>query len=108
MLSRSVSTHLRELPLVLLHQRGIDLDLRGRKSRRSNELERRVAVNRVSRRHSTARQQLKYLPNELPRKPEEGLLEVVVRLRRNLVVLDVFLAVERDAASLDFPLLQSE
>ena len=49
-----------------------------------------------------------YAPNELPREPEEGLLEVVVRLRRNLVVLNVFLAVERDAASLDFPLLQSE
>ena len=107
MLSRSVSTHLRELPLVLLHKRGIDGNLRGRKGGRSNELERRVAVNGVSRPPSTARQQLKYLPNELPRKPEEGLLEVVVRLRRDFEVLDVLLAVESDLAGLDFPLLHT-
>ena len=98
----------RKLLLVLPHELRVDLDLRGGKSGCSDELERRVAVNGVSRPPSTTRQQLKYLPNKLPRKPEEGLLEVVVRLRRNLVVLNVFLAVERDAASLHFPLLQSE
>lgn len=46
-------------------------------------------------------------PNELPGEPEEGLLEVVVRLRRDLEVLDVLLAVEGDLAGLDFPLLRT-
>ena len=45
------------------------------------------------------------VPNELPGKPEEGFLEVVVRLRRDLEVLDVLLAVESHLASLDFSLL---
>ncbi len=45
------------------------------------------------------------LPDELPCKPQEGLLEVVVGLRRDLEVLDVLLPVESDLAGLNFPLL---
>ena len=37
-------TYLRELPLVLLHERSINLDLRGGKCGSSYKLERRVAT----------------------------------------------------------------
>ena len=53
-----------------------------------------------------ARSRMRCVPNKLPREPEEWLLEVVVRLRGDLEVLDVFLAVEGHAARLHFPLLQ--
>ena len=43
--------------------------------------------------------------NQLAGEPQEGLLEVVVGLRRDLEVLDVLLAVESDVARLNFPLL---
>lgn len=38
-----IVTHLSELPLVLLHQRRVDLDLGRRESRGRDELKRRVA-----------------------------------------------------------------
>lgn len=44
-------------------------------------------------------------PNELPGQPQERLLEVVVRLRGNLEVLEVFLPVEGNRTSLHFTLL---
>ena len=40
-------TYLCKLPLVLFHEGGIDLDLRGRKGRGGDELERRVAVHNL-------------------------------------------------------------
>lgn len=43
--------------------------------------------------------------NELARKPEEGLLEVVVRLGRDVVVLEVLLAVEGNGLGLHLALL---
>ena len=43
--------------------------------------------------------------NELASEPQEGLLEVVVGLGRNVVVLQVLLAVESDSLSLDLALL---
>ena len=43
--------------------------------------------------------------DELPREPEERLLEVVVRLGRDVVVLQVLFAVEGDGLGLDFALL---
>ena len=43
--------------------------------------------------------------DEFPGEPEEGLLEVVVGLRRDLEVLDALLSVEGDVGSLHFPLL---
>jgi hypothetical protein len=45
------------------------------------------------------------VPDELAREPEEGLLEVVVGLGRDLKVLEVLLAVERDGSNLDLALL---
>jgi hypothetical protein len=45
------------------------------------------------------------IARQLPGEPEEGLLEVVVRLGRNVVVLKVFLAVEGDGLGLDLALL---
>jgi hypothetical protein len=43
--------------------------------------------------------------DEFPGKPEEGLLEVVVGLGRDIVVLQVLLAVEGDGLGLDLALL---
>ena len=43
--------------------------------------------------------------NELAGEPEEGLLEVVVGLGRDIVVLQVLLAVESDGLGLDLALL---
>lgn len=69
---------------------------------RDGLLQRRLAIHE---RYETGIK-TRCVPNKLPREPEEWLLEVVVRLRRDLEVLDVFLAVEGDAARLHFPLLQ--
>ena len=43
--------------------------------------------------------------DQLPGEPQEGLLEVVVGLGRDVVVLQVLLAVESDGLGLDFALL---
>jgi hypothetical protein len=43
--------------------------------------------------------------DELASEPEEGLLEVVVGLGRDIVVLEVLLAVESDGLGLDLALL---
>ena len=43
--------------------------------------------------------------DELASEPEEGLLEVIVGLGRNIVVLEVLLAVECDGLGLDLALL---
>lgn len=43
--------------------------------------------------------------NELAGEPQERLLEVIVGLGRNIVVLEVLLAVEGDGLGLDFSLL---
>lgn len=43
--------------------------------------------------------------NELAGQPEEGLLEVVVRLGGDIVVLEVLLSVESDSLGLDLALL---
>ena len=43
--------------------------------------------------------------DKLPGKPQEGLLKVVVGLGRNIVVLEVLLAVEGDGLGLDLALL---
>lgn len=45
------------------------------------------------------------VPNKLAGEPQEGLLEVVVGLGRDIVVLEVLLAVEGDGLGLDFSLL---
>ena len=45
------------------------------------------------------------LTDELPRQPEEGLLKVVVGLGRDVVVLQVLLAVEHDGLGLDLAVL---
>ena len=75
-----------ELLVVLLHELVVDLALRRRERRRSGELEGGVA-------------------DQLASEPQEGLLEVVVRLGRNLKVLQVLLAVESHSTRLHFPLL---
>ena len=48
------------------------------------------------------------IPDKLPREPEEWLLEVVVRFRRDLEVLNVLLPVECNLAGLDLPLLYNQ
>lgn len=81
--------HLRravQFPLVICQHVGINLDLGRGKGGLGDKLERRVA-------------------DELACEPEEGLLEVVVGLGRDVVVLQVLLAVEGDGLGLDFALL---
>ena len=43
--------------------------------------------------------------DQLPCQPEEGLFEVVVGLRRDVIVLEVLLAVKDDRLGLDLPVL---
>ena len=45
------------------------------------------------------------LPDESAKEPDEGLFKLVVRLSRNIVVLEVLLSVESDLLSLDFSVL---
>jgi len=71
---------------VLLEDGLVDLDFWRSQGRGGNELERLVA-------------------NQLPGEPEERLFEVVVGLGRDVVVLQVLLAMEGDGLSLDFALL---
>lgn len=80
------SLGLSQLLLVLGNELSIELNLLGLERRSGHELERWVS-------------------NELPAQPEERLLEVVVRLGRDLKVLEVFFAVEGDGAGLHFALL---
>lgn len=74
------------LVAVLLHEGGIDLHLRRSKGGSSNEFQRGVA-------------------DQLPGKPQEGLLEVIVGLGGDVVVLEVLLAVEGDGLGLHLTLL---
>jgi hypothetical protein len=78
-----------ELGLVLGHEGRVDLDLGRGEGRRGDELEVRVA-------------------DQLAGEPQEGSLEVVVRLCRDLEVLKVLLAVEGDGTGLNLALLLVE
>lgn len=78
-----------QLLLVLSHQLGIYLHFRRCQGRCSGKFQAGVA-------------------DELAGEPEEWLLKVVVALGRDLKVLQVLLAVERDGARLDFALLSRE
>ena len=75
-----------ELLRVLVHEGLVDLDFGRRERGRGDKVERAVS-------------------DELPREPEEGLLEVEVGFRRDLKVLEVLLSVEGDGARLDLALL---
>jgi hypothetical protein len=68
---------------------------------------RRIPGNHVSKlRHKISRLPYQGLvADEFPGEPEEGLLEVVVGLGRDVVVLEVLLAVESDRLGLDLALL---
>ena len=82
------SSGLVELLLVLRHEVLVDLDLGRGERGRGDKLEVRVA-------------------DELAREPEERSLKVVVRLGRDLKVLQVLFAVEGDGTRLDLSLLQT-
>lgn len=71
---------------VLRQELVIDLGSRGGQSWSSDKVELGVA-------------------SKLPCKPQEGFLEVVVRLGGDIVVLEVLLAVESDSLGLDLALL---
>jgi len=70
-----------QFPGVLIHQRRIDLNLSRSEGRCSDEFKGTIS-------------------DELPCKPKEGLLEVVVGLGRDLEVLEILLAMECHRASL--------
>ena len=75
-----------EVVFVLLEGRRVDLDFGGSQGRGRNKVQVGVA-------------------DQLAGQPEEGLLKVVVALCRDVVVLQVLFAVERDGLCLDFALL---
>jgi len=77
---------LRHLILVLLHGCLVNLELWWSERWRCDEFQSWVA-------------------DQLSRQPQERLLEVVVGLRRDVVVLQVLFAVEGDGLGLDFALL---
>lgn len=91
---------------VLLHLLVIDLDLRGGKGGSGNEFlcDGQQGQRSIIKAKSRGTHQLG-VANQLPRKPEEGLLEVVVGLGGDIVVLEVLLAVEGDGLGLDLTLL---
>jgi hypothetical protein len=101
-------TYLCQFPGILIHQRRVDLNLSWSESGSSDEFKCTVsaqATRRVKKRHGSY---YRYnSPNKLPRKPKEGLLEVVVGLGRNLEVLEILLAMECHRASLHLSLLKS-
>lgn len=68
-----------------LHQLGVDLHFGRLEGGSGDELERVVA-------------------NDFPREPQERLFEVVVRLGRDFVILEVLFSVECDSSSLNFSL----
>lgn len=47
----------------------------------------------------------RWVADKLASEPQEGFLKVIVRLGRNVVVLQIFLPVKGDGLGLDFPLL---
>jgi hypothetical protein len=77
------------LGLVLANQVGVDGDLGG--AQRGSLHERQVALAR-----------------QLARQPQEGLLKVVVGLGRNVVVLQILLAVKRNVLGLDAAILKDK
>ena len=81
-----LSSGLLELSLILLLELLIELELRRLKGRGLDEVQAVVAC-------------------QLPSQPEEGLFEVVVRLGRNVVVLQILLPVESNLFRLDLPVL---
>lgn len=90
---RRVSVHTRRVPTrEVREQEGVRIDAQGRCA---EELGLDVAAEGWA----------GDVPDELPGEPEEGLLEVVVGLGRDLKVLEVLLSVERDSSSLDLSLL---
>jgi hypothetical protein len=92
------------LLLVLLENSLVNLNLRRSQSGGSDEF---LKIALVSLYVKWARE-LSYqslVTDEFPGKPEEGLLEVVVRLSGDIVVLKVLLAVESDGLGLDLALL---
>lgn len=93
------------LLLVLLKNCLVDLDFRRSEGRCGNEFLQSGQPSRftLSMVRSLTHQSL--VTDKLPGEPEERLLEVVVGLGRNVVVLEVLLAVEGDGLGLDLALL---
>ena len=105
--TRLSGPYLCQLPLVLLHQLWVDLDLSGLECWRGNKLKSRVTADgQVSYQGRSIDSPICDIPDELASEPQEWLLEVVVGLRRNLEVLDVLLSVEGDVRGLHLALLQ--
>ena len=83
---KRVLSSILHLPLVGCQHLGVDSNFRGSQSWGSNELKSRVS-------------------NKLPSQPQERLFKVVVRLGRDIVVLEVFLPMEGNGLGLNLALL---
>jgi len=92
---------------VHLHQSWINCDLGGCQGGGGNELEGRVSlIVKMGSIFTSRVRGNEDLPNKFPRQPEERFFEVVVRLGRNLEVLNILLSVESHSTGLHFSLLQ--
>lgn len=93
------------LLLVGLEEGLIDDSGRGGESGRGDEFLKRVSDCRSRTKQSIDQTYQRGVSDKLAGKPEEGLFEVVVGLGRDVVVLEVLLAVECDGLGLDLALL---
>ena len=92
------------LLLVLLEDSLVNLDLRRSQSGGGDEFLKSALVPCSLKDAQTLSYQ-SLVADEFPGEPEEGFLEVVVRLGGDIVVLEVLLAVEGDGLGLDLALL---
>jgi hypothetical protein len=92
-----------QLPIVFLHQSRINANLSRCKRRSGDKIESGIAEAMVKWHAKWIK--TGNLPNQFSSKPQEGLLEVVVGLGRDLKILNALLPVEGHGGGLDLPLL---
>lgn len=93
------------LSLVLSQEVLVNLHLSGRKRGSSDELLCIFVSCELSIRETKQPTYQSRVANQLPGEPKEGLLEVVIGLGRDVVILEVLLAVEGDGLGLHLALL---
>ena len=105
--TRLSGPYLCQLPLVLLHQLWVDLDLSGLECWRGNKLKSRVTADgQVSYQGRSIDSPICDIPDELASEPQEWLLEIIIRLGGYFKVLEILLTVKCYSTGLDLPFLQ--
>ena len=103
-ITRWKETHFVQLFLILCHQTFVDCNLWGLQGGSCDELKGRISRCPVGLSFSEICSD-RYLPNKLSCQPKERLFEVVVRLGRDFIILNIFLSVESHCCGLHFSLL---